>query len=88
MLYRAEDEAKFKDFEKALLSAYEIRSLGNLSWFLGIRIIRSDHKLYLCQDSYIEKIAEKYSATTAGPHTKTPLTTDPLINYKGVASKD
>ena len=86
MLYRVEDEERFKAFEKALLAKYEIRSLGNLSWFLGIRIIRSDDILYLCQDSYIEKIAEKYSATAAGPYTKTPLTTDPLVEYEGLTS--
>ena len=47
LLYRPEDKAKFMEFKAKLLAIYEIRSLGNLSWFLGIRIIRNDDKLYL-----------------------------------------
>ena len=88
ILYRAGDKEKFKEFESALLVTYEIRSLGNLSWFLGIRIIRSDDKLYLYQDSYIEKIAEKYSTTIAGPHLKTPLLLDLLVDYNSDTLKD
>ena len=88
ILYRAEDKEKFIQFESALLATYEIRSLGNLSWFLGIRVIRSDDKLYLCQDSYIEKIAEKYSTTIASPYPKTPLSLDPLIDYNSDTLKD
>ena len=39
-----------------------MRDLGELLWFLGIRIIRdrAQHKLWLCQDSYYEKIAKIY----------------------------
>ena len=70
LLYRPEDKAKFIEFETKLLATYEIRSLGNLSWFLGIRIIRSDEKLYLCQDSYIEKLAEKYNTAETSLHPK------------------
>ena len=86
VLYRPEHEATFLEFEAALLAAYEIRSLGNLSWFLGIRIIRTDDELYLCQDSYIEKLAEKYRGISTSTHSKTPLQTDLLVEYDGVAT--
>ena len=88
MLYRAEDEEKFSEFEATLLSIYELRSLGNLSWSLRIRIIRSDDRFYLCQDSYIEKFVENNSATTAWPHSKTPLSLDLLVDYDGVAIEE
>ncbi len=87
LLYRTEDEAKFLEFEAALLSKYEIRGLGDLKWFLGIKIIRTDDKLYLCQDSYIDKLIEKYHIPTTPPHPKTPLLVDPLTEYDGVATK-
>ena len=88
ILYRAKDKAKFLDLETALLLKYEIRSLSDLSWFLGIRIIQTEDKLYLCQDSYIEKIVEKYSTTVAWPRYKTPLLMDELVQYDGIATKD
>jgi len=50
------------------LMKYEMRDLGELSWFLGIRVIRdrSQKKLWLCQDSYIKKIAATFHLTV-GP---------------------
>ena len=86
LLYRQEDEAGAMDFERKLLSTYEIRSLGDLSSFLGIRIIRNDENLYLCQDSYIEKLVEKYYTTATDYIQKTPISTDPVVNYNGVTT--
>lgn len=67
ILYHQNDKEDFIQFEKALLAKYEIRSLGNLSWFLGNRIIRKDERLHLCQDSYIDKLAKKCNVTSTGP---------------------
>ena len=41
---------------------YEIKDLGELNWFLGIRIVRDriKKKLWLCQDIYISKITAKF----------------------------
>ena len=45
-----------------LLEGLEIKDLGDLTWFLGIRIIRDreNRKLWLSQDSYIDKIATSF----------------------------
>ena len=88
VLYRPQDEIKFAEFEAALLKAYEIRVLGDLSWFLGIRIIRNtaEEKLYLCQDSYISKLAEKYDISISKPYAKTPLSMDQLVKNDGTAT--
>ena len=86
ILYCLEDKAIFTTFKAALLAVYEIRCLGYLSWFLGIRVIITKDKLYLCQDSYIEKIAEKYNIAATNYHAKTPLSTDLLVNYNNAAT--
>ena len=62
MLYRADNEEKF---EAALLLTCEIRNLGYLSWFSGIRIIRSDGNLYLCQDHTSKRLSQN---TVPPPH--------------------
>ena len=43
--------------------------MGEATQFLGIRIIRNrqERKLWICQDSYIEKIAHKFHLTTRKP---------------------
>jgi len=53
-------------FEKRLFAAYEMRNLGELEWFLGIRITRDREQqtMSLCQDSYIDKLTSKFNITT------------------------
>jgi hypothetical protein len=57
-----------------------MRDLGELSWFLGIRIIRDrpHRKLWLCQDAYIKKIANTFHLTDRKPPA-TPLVLDELV---------
>ena len=64
----------------ALLQEYDMKELGELRWFLGIRVIRdqSQCKLWLCQDSYVEKIIHKYNLQFQ-KHSLTPIYIDSLI---------
>jgi hypothetical protein len=39
VLVRPEDLEAHEEFERALTNRYEIRCLGKLSWFLGIRVV-------------------------------------------------
>lgn len=61
-LYRTEDLPRLDALESDLKKRYEIRVLGELNWFLGIRVLRdrSARKAWLCQDSYIDKIATRF----------------------------
>ena len=56
-----------------------MRDLGELTWFLGIRIIRdrAQRKLWLCQDSYIEKITKTFHLEDLKPP-KTPMKCEEL----------
>jgi hypothetical protein len=75
-------------FEQKLRAKYKVRELGEAKHFIGIRIVhdRTDRKLWLLQDSYIDKIADKFHIKpTKIP--KTPLLSTDLVKYKGKASK-
>jgi hypothetical protein len=50
-------------FDQQLRATYNVRFLGELKWFLGIGVIRdrSQKKIWLMQDSYIDKVAAKYN---------------------------
>jgi hypothetical protein len=50
-------------FDEQLRAAYDVRFLGELKWFLSIRVIRdrSKRKIWLMQDSFIDKVAAKYN---------------------------
>lgn len=72
-----------EDFEKKLLKRYQIRALGNLEFFCGIRVIRDreEGQIWLCQDSYVDKLREKFQPPK-GWSTKpitTPLPLEELV---------
>jgi hypothetical protein len=74
ILYHISHQSEFNQFKQSLLQRYEFKDLGELNWFLGIRVIRNrqDQRLWLCQDSYIEKIASSFNLLES-PQFKTPL---------------
>jgi hypothetical protein len=82
------DPVRLQEFKEMIRSKYEIKDLGELTWFLGIRIIRDEpqKKLWLCQDAYIEKIANSFNLKEF-PRVYTPMTTDVMLPSQGEASK-
>jgi hypothetical protein len=86
-LCRTEHLPRLIEFEKRLEARYEIRSLGELNWFLGVRIVqdRQTKKVCLCQDSYIDKITTKFHLE----HHRlahTPLPPSDLLPYEETAT--
>lgn len=75
ILSRREDSDERDQLVKDLKNAYEIRQIGDLKWFLNMRIIcdRPNLKLWLCQDAYIDKIVDMYHLAHACK-AYTPLT--------------
>jgi hypothetical protein len=63
--------------------------LGELRWFLNIRVIhdRPQRKLWLCQDSYVEKIVKKFNLEHgAKAYTPLSLPRSEFIKYDGKAT--
>jgi hypothetical protein len=58
-------------------------------WFLGIRVVRdrTQRKIWLCQDSYIEKLAQKFGINQSISGPATPMSTEPLLPYTGIATE-
>src|SRR6266536_458044 len=88
VVYRSKDQHKIDEFKAKLRAKYEVRALGECSHFLGIRIVRDrvQRKLWLLQDSYIDKLQEKFNVnTTKKP--KTPLPSKDLEPFTSTATK-
>ena len=83
--YDSKNQYQIDEFESKLMNKYEIQKLGEVEHFLGVRIVRdqSQRKLWLVQDSYIDKIAKKYNITLSTKPPKTPLLSIDLVLYKG-----
>ena len=85
ILYHHSNRDSFDQFKTSLFESYEMKDLGELRWFLGIRVIRDRvrRRLWLTQDEYITKIVTKYGLTNQTA--KTPMALEPLQPYDGVA---
>lgn len=64
------------------MAKYEMKFIGNLRWFLGIRVLRDrkQKKLWLCQDSYIEKITKSFNLHYSKP-AQTPMSPADYSTY-------
>ncbi len=81
---------RFRSFTDKLASRLKLRDLGEMTWFLGIRLVRDrqQRKLWLCQDTYIEKIANRYHLNGTHKSFETPLPTDDLTAYRSADATD
>ncbi len=63
LLYHPTKRDYAQSLKQNLQKYFEIRDLGDLRWFLGVRVLRNieTSKLWLCQDSYLEKIATNFN---------------------------
>jgi hypothetical protein len=69
-------------FEERLEAVYDLRKLGELKWFLGIRVLRdwTAGTIWLIQDSFIEKVVNKFDLDqkSGGRHPAVPLVENSL----------
>ena len=73
--------AELQQFENSLMNTFELRALGELRWFLGIRIIRDrqNQTIWLSQESYVQQLATRFNVdTTKRKYPSTPLTMSAL----------
>lgn len=63
VIFQKQHRKKTESFILQLKLKYDLTDRGNLSHFLGIRITRdrAERKLWITQDSYIEKIANSFN---------------------------
>jgi len=86
-IYHPDNHHKYEEFKATFQNKYETRDMGDLKWFLGIRVVRDleNRKLWLCQDSYVEKITHRFHLEDRKVPS-TPMSTEPLVQYEGQAT--
>ena len=81
IIYKKRDSAYFNQFVRKLQQKFQFRDLNELKWFLGIRVDRDRpaRKLWLCQDTYIRKIANKHHLLDNTKPPNTPLPSERML---------
>ena len=74
MILAGKDEAKMKSIKEELSSRFDIKDLGELSYYLRMSIIQNkeENKIWMGQPMYTEKILTKMDMDNCKP-VKTPV---------------
>lgn len=90
ILSRKEDKEEAEEFRKKLLSTYEFQEIGELKYFLGIRVLRDreKRKIWLCQDAYVQKLVDTFKLQHGPKLPKTPMAVEPLLAYRDTATPE
>ena len=80
LLYHLTKWEYAQSLKQSLQQQFEIRNLGDLQWFLSVQVVYNTNsgKLWLCQKSYIEKMAVSFNLQQSRK-THTPMPIDNLL---------
>nr|GEV41259.1 ribonuclease H-like domain-containing protein [Tanacetum cinerariifolium] len=68
-----------KAFEKLIKDKFQMSSMGELTFFLGLQVKQKDDVIFINQDKYVAKILKKFGLTD-GKSASTPIDTEkPLL---------
>nr|GEU31939.1 reverse transcriptase domain-containing protein [Tanacetum cinerariifolium] len=68
-----------KSFEKLMKDKFQMSSMGELTFFLGLQVKQKKDGIFICQDKYVAEILRKFGLTE-GKLASTPIDTEkPLL---------
>nr|GEV26944.1 hypothetical protein [Tanacetum cinerariifolium] len=68
-----------KAFEKLMKYKFQMSSIGELTFFLGLQVKKKDNRIFISQDKYVAEILRKFGLTD-GKLASTPIDTEkPLL---------
>ncbi|GJU13740.1 putative ribonuclease H-like domain-containing protein [Tanacetum coccineum] len=74
------------EFKKLKHKKFQMSSMGELTFFLGLQVTQNDDGIFISQDKYVDEILKKFGFLTVKP-TSTPMETLKLL-LKDAEAKD
>ncbi|GJX95299.1 putative ribonuclease H-like domain-containing protein [Tanacetum coccineum] len=66
------------DFEKFMHKKFQMSSIGELTFFLGLQVTQKDDGIFISQDKYVDEILKKFSFSTVKT-ASTPIETSKTL---------
>nr|GEU87004.1 hypothetical protein [Tanacetum cinerariifolium] len=86
IIFGSTNKEMCKDFEKLMKDKFQMSSIRELTFFLGLQVKQKDDGIFISQDKYVAEILRKFSFTDVKP-ASTPIETEkPLL--KGPDGED
>ncbi|GJW08001.1 putative ribonuclease H-like domain-containing protein [Tanacetum coccineum] len=74
------------EFEKLMHKKFQMSSMGELSFFLGLQVTQKDDGIFINQDKYVDEILKKFGFSTVKTASTPMETSKPLL--KDAEAKD
>nr|GEU32776.1 hypothetical protein [Tanacetum cinerariifolium] len=79
IIFGSTNKDLYKAFEKLMKDKFQMSSMGELTFFLGLQIKQKQDGIFISQDKYVAKILRKFGLTD-GKSASTPIDTEkPLL---------
>nr|GEV90920.1 hypothetical protein [Tanacetum cinerariifolium] len=79
IIFGATNKDFCKSFEKLMKEKFQMSSMGELTFFLGLQVKQKKHGIFISQDKYVAEILRKFRLTE-GKSASTPIDTEkPLL---------
>ncbi|GJS42651.1 putative ribonuclease H-like domain-containing protein [Tanacetum coccineum] len=76
------------EFEKLMHKKFQMSSMGELTFFLGLQVTQKDDGIFISQDKYVDEILKKFGFSTLRT-TSTPMeTSKPLMKDENAEDVD
>ncbi|GJW61402.1 putative ribonuclease H-like domain-containing protein [Tanacetum coccineum] len=76
------------EFEKLMHKKFQMRSMGELTFFLGLQVTQKDDGIFISQDKYVDEILKKFGFSTIKTASTPIETSKPLLKDAEVEDVD
>ncbi|GJV35404.1 retrovirus-related pol polyprotein from transposon TNT 1-94 [Tanacetum coccineum] len=76
------------EFEKLMHKKFQMSSMGELTFFLGLQVTQKDDGIFISQDKYVEEILKKFGFSTVKTASTPMETSKPLLKDKEAEDVD
>ncbi|GJZ58608.1 putative ribonuclease H-like domain-containing protein [Tanacetum coccineum] len=78
IIFRSTRNEMCNKFEKMMHKKFQMSSMGELTFFLGLQVAQKDDGIFISQDKYVDEILKKFGFSTVKT-TSTPMETLKLL---------
>ncbi|GJX64665.1 putative ribonuclease H-like domain-containing protein [Tanacetum coccineum] len=76
------------EFEKLMHKKFQISSMGELTFFLGLQVTQKDDGIFISQDKYVDEILKKFGFSTVKTASTPMETSKPLMKDENAEDVD
>ncbi|GJS03357.1 putative ribonuclease H-like domain-containing protein [Tanacetum coccineum] len=88
IIFRSTKKVLCTEFEKLMHKKFQMSSMGELTFFLGLQVTHKDDGICISQDKYVDEILKKFGFSTVKTASIPMETSKPLMNDENAEDVD